>query len=265
MRWTYWRVRPRRCCWRGWGRRRGGYGSGSGGIMLPHYSAFKVAEVFRTLHALYPGRVDLGIGRAPGGGPLEMLALKRDRKSKMLDDFPEQVLSCWLTLRRIFRRGIRLRICRCRRRCRASRMCGCWGRVCGAGAAAVEFGLPYAFAHFFSPVHTRAAIESYMRGFIQVDRPGARKRPEATVAVGVICAETQEEADFLHASVRLLQRRIRVNDRRPVAARRMRCGSLGCLGMRRLRKGSGGGTLWGLLMWWGVSCGRWRESWGLGR
>src|SRR6201996_7042998 len=50
---------------------------GSGGIMLPHYSAFKVAEVFRTLHALYPGRVDLGIGRAPGGGPLETLALKR--------------------------------------------------------------------------------------------------------------------------------------------------------------------------------------------
>ena len=64
---------------------------GSGGIMLPHYSAFKVAEVFRTLHALYPGRVDLGIGRAPGGGPLEMMALKRDRKTQMLDDFPEQV------------------------------------------------------------------------------------------------------------------------------------------------------------------------------
>ena len=44
---------------------------GSGGIMLPHYTPLKVAEVFRTLHALYPGRVDLGIGRAPGGGPVE--------------------------------------------------------------------------------------------------------------------------------------------------------------------------------------------------
>jgi alkanesulfonate monooxygenase SsuD/methylene tetrahydromethanopterin reductase-like flavin-dependent oxidoreductase (luciferase family) len=59
--------------------------------MLPHYTPLKVAEVFRTLHALYPGRIDLGIGRAPGGGPIEALALKRDRKTKMLDDFPEQV------------------------------------------------------------------------------------------------------------------------------------------------------------------------------
>ncbi len=64
---------------------------GSGGIMLPHYTPLKVAECFRMLHALYPGRVDLGIGRAPGGGPVEALALKRERKTKMLDDFPEQV------------------------------------------------------------------------------------------------------------------------------------------------------------------------------
>src|SRR3984893_18896972 len=61
---------------------------GSGGIMLPHYSALKVAEVFRTLHALYSGRVDLGIGRAPGGGPIEALALKRDRKARPVDAFP---------------------------------------------------------------------------------------------------------------------------------------------------------------------------------
>ena len=64
---------------------------GAGGIMLPHYTPLKVAEVFRTLHALYPGRVDLGIGRAPGGGPTEMLALSRSRRTPMEDDFPEQV------------------------------------------------------------------------------------------------------------------------------------------------------------------------------
>src|SRR5947209_9632514 len=64
---------------------------GSGGIMLPQYSAFKVAEVFRTLHAMYPGRVDLGIGRAPGGGPVEALALKRERGTRMPDDFEDQV------------------------------------------------------------------------------------------------------------------------------------------------------------------------------
>jgi alkanesulfonate monooxygenase SsuD/methylene tetrahydromethanopterin reductase-like flavin-dependent oxidoreductase (luciferase family) len=84
-----------------------------------------------------------------------------------------------------------------------------------SAAAAVEFGLPYSFAHFFSPVHTRAAIETYQRGF---SPSRYRSKPEATVAVGVICAETQEEAEFLAASVRLLQRRIRQGDRRPVAS-----------------------------------------------
>jgi len=84
-----------------------------------------------------------------------------------------------------------------------------------SSAAAVEFGLPYSFAHFFSPVHTRAAIETYRRSF---SASIYRKEPEATVAVGVICAETQEEAEFLASSVRLLQRRIRQGDRRPVAS-----------------------------------------------
>src|SRR5260370_29696867 len=84
-----------------------------------------------------------------------------------------------------------------------------------SAAAAVEFGLPCSFAHFFSPVHTRAAIETYRRSFAA---NAYRSEAEATVAVGVICAETQEEAEFLSSSVRLLQRRIRQGDRRPVAS-----------------------------------------------
>ena len=107
---------------------------GSGGIMLPHYTPLKVAECFRMLHALYPGRVDLGIGRAPGGGPVEALALKRDRKTRMQDDFPEQVSELLAFLRgsrASFPWGIRLRGFGFRRRCRAGRMSGCWGRVCG--------------------------------------------------------------------------------------------------------------------------------------
>src|ERR1700759_1737555 len=64
---------------------------GSGGVMLPHYSPYKVAEVFRTLEAMFPGRIDLGIGRAPGGGQLEALALKRDRDVPQRDDFPQQM------------------------------------------------------------------------------------------------------------------------------------------------------------------------------
>jgi luciferase family oxidoreductase group 1 len=188
---------------------------GSGGIMLPHYTSLKVAECFRMLHALYPGRVDLGIGRAPGGGPLEALALQRDRKSKMLDDFPEQVSELLAFLGNQFPAshpfaGIRV----------SPHMPGgpdVWmlGSSMWSSAAAVEFGLPYSFAHFFSPVHTRAAIETYRRSFRATEY---RSEPEATVAVGVICAETQEEAEYLFSSVRLLQRRIRQNDRRPVAS-----------------------------------------------
>src|SRR5215472_7240974 len=65
---------------------------GSGGVMLPHYSPMKVAEVFRVLHALYPGRVDLGVGRAPGGTPLDTFALSRNRQqTTTFDDFPQQM------------------------------------------------------------------------------------------------------------------------------------------------------------------------------
>jgi luciferase family oxidoreductase group 1 len=188
---------------------------GSGGIMLPHYTSLKVAEVFRMLHALYPGRVDLGIGRAPGGGPVEAMALRRNRKVQLVDDFPEQVSELLAFLEEDFPEShpfAKIRV--------SPEMPGgpdVWmlGSSMWSSAAAVEFGLPYSFAHFFSPVATRAAIEAYMRSF----RGGVRReKPEATVAVGVICAETKEEAEFLASSVKLLQRRIRLGDRRPVAS-----------------------------------------------
>jgi alkanesulfonate monooxygenase SsuD/methylene tetrahydromethanopterin reductase-like flavin-dependent oxidoreductase (luciferase family) len=79
--------------------------------------------------------------------------------------------------------------------------------------AAAQFGLPYAFAHFFSPVHTRAAIEHYTESFRASKHAAA---PRKSVAVGVLCAETEQEAELLMASPRLLMRRIRAGDRRPV-------------------------------------------------
>lgn len=188
---------------------------GSGGIMLPHYTPLKVAEVFRTLHALYPGRIDLGIGRAPGGGPMEALALKRDRNTKMLDDFPDQVSELLAFLDGDFPQQhpfARIRV--------SPQMPGgpdVWmlGSSLWSASAAADFGLPYAFAHFFSGESSRAAIETYQHRFT----PGRyRSEPEAMVAVGVICAPTQDEADYLAASVRLLQWRIRQGDRSPVAS-----------------------------------------------
>jgi luciferase family oxidoreductase group 1 len=186
---------------------------GSGGIMLPHYSPLKVAECFRTLHALYPGRVDLGIGRAPGGGPIESQALRRDRTSLQLDDFGEQLPELLALLDGTLPPShpfSRITV--------SPAMPGApdvWllGSSLWSSSAAAQLGLPYAFAHFFSPIHTRQAIEAYQRHFL----PGThRRRPEAMAAVGVLCASTTQEAEYLHASVRLLQRRIRQGDRRPI-------------------------------------------------
>jgi luciferase family oxidoreductase group 1 len=192
---------------------------GSGGIMLPHYSAFKVAEVFRTLHALYPGRVDLGLGRAPGGGPIEALALKRERGTKMPDDFEAQVSELLAYLypgeEHTFSAGHPFASLRVAPETPGGPDVWMLGSSQWSSKAAAEFGLPYAFAHFFFGQGTREAIEQYQRMFKASSR---RAAPEAMAAVGVICADTGEEAEYLASSVRLLQRRIRMNDRRPVAA-----------------------------------------------
>jgi luciferase family oxidoreductase group 1 len=194
---------------------------GSGGIMLPHYAALKVAEVFRTLHAMFRNRIDLGIGRAPGGGQLEAYALRRNRQGQQTDDFPQQLAELrvflhperWAALADA--RGphpfSKIRVAP-----DAPGAPDLWllGSSTWSAVTAAREGLPYAFAHFFSPIATRQAIEYYRQNF----QPSAdRSAPEATLAIGVICAPTQQEAEHLHASVRLLQRRIRMDDRRPVA------------------------------------------------
>ena len=188
---------------------------GSGGIMLPHYSAFKVAEVFRTLHAMFPDRIDLGVGRAPGGGQLEAYALRRNRQVAPTDDFPQQLAELRAFLHPEHfppdHPFANIRV--------SPQMPGApdvWllGSSMWSAVTAAQQGLPYAFAHFFSPIQTRQAIEYYHANF----QPSPdRAQPDATLAVGVICAETNAEAERLATSVRQLQRRIRMDDRRPVA------------------------------------------------
>ena len=197
---------------------------GSGGIMLPHYTALKVAETFQTLEALFPGRIDLGIGRAPGGGPLEATALRRYRTAPanalQVDDFPDQLAELIAFLHHGFPPNHPFSRGTVSPSTPAAPRIWLLGSSLWSAQAAAQFGLPYAFAHFFSGESTRHAIELYQGSFIPNPDLGPThlERPEAMAAVGVICADTDADAQRLLQSVRLLQLRIRQNDRRPVAS-----------------------------------------------
>ena len=197
---------------------------GSGGIMLPHYTSLKVAETFRTLHALFPNRIDLGIGRAPGGGPIEATALRRYRDAPsnalQVDDFPDQLSELIAFLHHGFPSQHPFSRITVSPESPAGPNIWLLGSSMWSASAAAEFGLPYAFAHFFSGEGTRQAIQHYQANFRANPDLGEdlRETPEAMAAVGVICAETHAEAERLFQSVRLLQIRIRQNDRRLVAS-----------------------------------------------
>ncbi len=152
---------------------------GSGGIMLPHYTALKVAETFRTLHALYPGRIDLGIGRAPGGGPIEATALRRyrdaPRNALQVDDFPEQLSELIAFLHHGFPDNHPFSRVSVEPAGPGAPALWLLGSSLWSARAAAEFGLPYAFAHFFSGEGTRQAIEHYQKSF--PGEPGAGAGP----------------------------------------------------------------------------------------
>jgi len=187
---------------------------GSGGVMLPHYSPLKVAEQFRMLHALYPERIDLGIGRAPGGAPLETFALRRERlATPMPDDFPDQLAELLGFLHREFAPRHPFSRINVSPAMPGTPVVWLLGSSLWSAAAAAQLGLPYAFAHFIAPEPTRACIEHYRRNF-QASR--YLDAPCAIVALGAVCAESDAQAERLAMSVRLMGRRLRQGDLRPI-------------------------------------------------
>ena len=177
---------------------------GSGGVMLPNHSSLVVAEQFGMLEALHPGRVDLGIGRAPGTDQLTAMALRRARTTA--DDFPAQLMELsayfdgnWNS-EHPFREitatpGLGYRP--------ALWMLG--SSTYGAHAAGV-LGLPYSFAHHFASTDTMAAASTYREAF----RPsGAIDKPYLMLGVSVLCAETDEHARWLAAPAALSFVRLR--------------------------------------------------------
>ncbi len=165
---------------------------GSGGIMLPNHAPLVVAEAFGTLAEIYPGRIDLGLGRAPGTDQQTMRALRRDRIETEAD-FPravselQQLLGPRLpdqTVLAVPGNGTEVPI---------------WllGSSLFSARLAAERGLPYSFASHFAPAMLLPAIDIYRRNF----RPSARlDQPYVMIGVPVIAAPTDDEAEFLASS-----------------------------------------------------------------
>lgn len=165
---------------------------GSGGVMLPNHSPLVIAEQFGTLESLYPGRIDLGLGRAPGTDQRTLLALRRD--PNRADDFPRDVLELQALLapvvlgqavRAVPGYGTEVPI---------------WilGSSLFGAELAAALGLPYAFASHFAPAALFEALEIYRKEF----KPSKQlASPYAMVGVNVVAAETDEEARRLFTTV----------------------------------------------------------------
>jgi luciferase family oxidoreductase group 1 len=178
---------------------------GSGAVLLPHYSPLKVAEVFRMLHALSPGRIDLGIGRAPGGTALEARALRKGQ-SLEVDDFPERLAEMLAFLENDFPATHPFRSIKVTPMMPGGPEVWLLGSSLWSASAAAQLGLPYAFAHFIDPQWTRDAIAQYRNEF----KPSVRlKQPKVILTMGAITADTEAEAQRLAATPRALLRRFR--------------------------------------------------------
>jgi luciferase family oxidoreductase group 1 len=164
---------------------------GAGGIMLPNHSPLVIAEQFGTLDALFPGRIDLGVGRAPGTDQRTLRALRRDPTSA--DTFPQDVLELQALLAAVQPDQAIQAVPG------AGSNVPIWilgSSLFGAQLAAM-LGLPYAFASHFAPVALMQALQVYRERF----QPSAQlDRPYAMVGVNVIAADTDEEARHLFTS-----------------------------------------------------------------
>ncbi|EJD6669919.1 luciferase-like monooxygenase [Providencia rettgeri] len=166
---------------------------GSGGVMLPNHSPLVIAEQFGTLNTLYPERIDLGIGRAPGSDQRTMQALRRHMNTD-IDNFPQDVaqIVSWFdatnpepAVRPVPGYGEKIPV---------------WllGSSLYSARLAAQMGLPFAFASHFAPDLLLQALEVYRANF----KPSSRlSKPYAMVCINIIAADTQCEAEFLFTSM----------------------------------------------------------------
>lgn len=169
---------------------------GSAGVMLPHYSPYKVAEQFRVLDALAPGRIDLGVGRAPGSDLRTSLLLNPDPRAAA--SFPQQVLElqAWVSGAELPADHPGHGIPALPQGATSPQLWMLGSSGYGAQLAA-HYGMPYAFAYFITEGEgAKLALDLYRSSF----RPGLLQRPEAVICVWALAADTEEEAWRLFAS-----------------------------------------------------------------
>ena len=184
---------------------------GAGGIMIPNHTPLRVVEIFRTLEALYPGRIDLGLGRAPGTDPVTAAALRRSDDPEVNQllaelmafergDFPEK---------HPFRQIVPMPS--------DARLTSIWmlGSTLAGASIAAQLGVPYAFAGHFAMRSARDAIAVYRRQF----RPSAAlAEPYAMLAVTAVCGADDEDARRLAAPIRVAIAKTRTGKRGPIVS-----------------------------------------------
>jgi len=179
---------------------------GSGGVMLPHYSPFKVAESFSLLAGLFPERIDLGIGRAAGTDPMTSHALQRDRSNATPDDFPQQLAELLAYLEnRLPPNHPFARLAKALPGLPEKPEPWLLGSSPQSAMWAGETGLPYSFADFINPKGAEIA-QLYRDRFVDSERLMA---PQLSVAAWALAADTEARARELSSSSQMAMRELR--------------------------------------------------------
>lgn len=178
---------------------------GSGGVMLPNHTPLKVVETFRVLEALHPGRIDLGIGRAPGTDQVTALALRRSREALGADDFPEQLAELLAFSAGDFPEGHPFRSVAASPSDVELPPIWLLGSSGFSAQYAATLGLGFAFAHHINPISAVEATHVYRENFT----PSAQfKQPHTIITASVICAETEERTEELASTSDLAMLRL---------------------------------------------------------
>jgi len=186
---------------------------GSGVVMLPNHSPLNVAETFRVLEALHPGRIDLGIGRAPGTDPMTALALRRSKVALGADDFPEQLAELFAYTSEGFEDDHPFRSVSATPTDIELPPVWLLGSSDYSAQVAAALGLGFAFAHHINPQGAERATHIYQENF----KPSRDlERPKTIVATSVVCADTEELVEELVASMALAWVRMRSGHSSPI-------------------------------------------------